>query len=281
MPAILEISTMVGCAMRCDYCPQTLHVKRYAKYNDSSDYFRMTLADFKKCLSTVPKEVEIMFAGMAEPWLNWHATDMVLYAHDEGHRVAVYTTTVGLSPNDVKRIKDIPFLHFCIHLPDAEGRMKLKIDHNYLLGLEAATEIPNHHFTIVGTLSPIIREIVGRDVVDDSPGLISRAGNLPDHVIGRNRGGAATLVPPPLMKTGKIRCSATEPGTLNHNVLLPNGDVVICCCDYNIEHIFGNLLVSDYASLFTSQEYQRVMKGLNENESMNITCRRCELSIPT
>lgn len=62
----LEISTVVGCKMNCDYCPQKVHVKTYT---DKTRETVMSLDNFKTILSTVPKECEIIFAGMAEPWL--------------------------------------------------------------------------------------------------------------------------------------------------------------------------------------------------------------------
>lgn len=263
----LEISTVVGCAMRCSYCPQKLHINKYAESN-SPDAFHLSLEDFKTCLSTVPKNVEILFAGMAEPWLNCEATEMVLHAHHEGHRVGVYTTTVGLPPTDIPRLAAIPFLHFCIHLPDAEGRMKLRVSTAYIDGLVAAMYIPNRHFTCIGPLHPTVRALLGStadNIKDDSPGLLSRAGNLPDRAIPR--------------KTGPLRCSATAPGLLDHNVLLPNGDVVLCCCDYRQEHILGNLLHSNYTSLTTSEEYQRIQRGLAGDTTIDLACRRCELAI--
>src|SRR5574343_287653 len=79
-------------------CPQRPHIASYARRVDyRAAKFSLSLADFKRCLMTVPTEVEIVFAGMAEPWLNQDTTEMVLHAAHLGHTVAVYTTTVGMS----------------------------------------------------------------------------------------------------------------------------------------------------------------------------------------
>ena len=222
----------------------------------------MTLAVFKRCLSTVPKDVEILFAGMAEPWLNPAATDMVVYAHEQGYRVGVYSTVSGhFCPADVQRMLDIPFLHFCIHLPDAGGMMKLKVDSAYLQNLKAAMAISNRHFTLIGKMRPLVLEVVGDQVKDDSPGLLSRAGNLKDRLISKKR--------------GPLQCSAAP--ELNHNVLLPNGDVVLCCCDYSLEQVLGNLTRVDYQSLFTGAKFTQIKHDLvHDSELM---CRRCELSV--
>ena len=60
------------------------------------------------------------------------------------------------------------------------------------------------------------------------------------------------------------------------NILLPNGDVVLCCNDYSQKHILGNLFSSDYESLFKSDEYIKVLKGLKD-DSLDILCRYCFL----
>lgn len=263
----LEISTVAGCIMNCGYCPQERHVRRYSERAGSGE-FRMSLDVFKACLKTVPPEVEILFAGMAEPWLNRETTAMLLHAHAMGHRVGVYTTTVGLPPGDVEKIRHIPFLHFCLHLPDADGQMSLSVTDRYLAGLRAAMTIPSCTFMVIGPLHPRVREVLGFDVQDGSHSLISRAGNLPAGVAVKN-------IPP---HKGEIRCSSTNPGSMDHNVLLPNGDVVLCCCDYNLDHVLGNLQRQTYAELFTSEPYLRVMRGWKD-ESIDVICRRCEIAV--
>jgi hypothetical protein len=45
-----------------------------------------------------------------------------------------------------------------------------------------------------------------------------------------------------------IKCSYTD--FYDHNVLLPNGDVYLCCMDYSLKHKLGNLLTTDYYDLF-------------------------------
>lgn len=224
----------------------------------------MTFADFKKMLSTVPKEVEIVFAGMAEPWLNKWCTDMVCYAFDNGYKVGVYTTTVGMSITDVIRIHDLPFNFFTLHLPDADGIMKVNVDKKYLQILTKVYEVLDCQTMVIGKLHPEVEEITG-PVQDGSPGLFSRAGNLKTLAINK--------------KKGVLQCSACGP-KIDHNVLLPNGDVLLCCMDYAQDHVIGNLLRMSYDDLFKTEEYNRVMAGLKD-ENSNILCRKCEVSSET
>jgi sulfatase maturation enzyme AslB (radical SAM superfamily) len=254
----LEISTVVGCRMKCDYCPQNLHIKTYtAKTKETV----MSLENYAHAISKVPTGVDIHFAGMAEPWLNPHATDMVLMAHEQGHKIQVYTTCYGMKLSDVERIKHIPFIYFCLHLPDADGIMKIEVTKDYLKVLSACLKMHNTTFTCIGKIHPEVERITGF-IEDSSKSLISRAGNI------------KTLAITP--KKGHLRCSSM-PDKMDHNVLLPNGDVLLCCCDYANRHVLGNLLKIDYESLFESEVYKEIQEGLKDDNS-KILCRTCEIA---
>lgn len=247
--------------MACSYCAQAVHVRQYAAPDRPTI---MPLSTFKRCLAKIPKDVEIMFAGMAEPWLNHAATDMLRHTVEQGYTVSVYTTTVGMSLATAAALRGITFRDFCIHLPDADGLMHLAVTDNYLAVLKAVmTAVPTHHYSVIGPLHPRVREVIGREVNNDLPGICSRAG----------------LVFPVPRKTGSLYCTACGP-RLDHNVLLPSGDVVLCCMQYDLRHVLGNLMTVDYADLFTGAEYQRVTRGLAGDMTVDLSCRTCELSAP-
>lgn len=250
--------------MQCSYCPQPLLISRYSK-REASTLRKMTFDTFKACLDKVPTYVEILFAGMAEPWINVACTKMLLYAWERGHPLAVYTTCSGMTLTDVDQFKNIPFIHFCIHLPDALGQMRMQVTNEYLEVVRMCKRtIDNSNFVVYGPLQADVKKFLGRDLPDSSLGLISRAGNLPSRAI----------VP----KTGPLHCPACGP-ELNHNILLPNGDVALCCMDYGLDHVIGNLVHQDYEDLFKSEAYQRAMRGLKD-DTIDIKCRHCEISRP-
>ena len=252
----LEISTVVGCKMACDYCPQKIHVNNYKGGRV------MTIEDYATCMAKVPSYVDIHFAGMAEPWLNTEATNMVLMAHEQGHRISVYTTLANVTVNDIDLIKHIDFIHFCLHLPDRDGVMKFNVTQNYLdVLLYAMMMIPKRNFVCIGKIHPLVELITGF-VPDSSNTLISRAGNI------------KTLSISP--KKGALKCSAMS-AKLDHNILLPNGEVLLCCMDYGQQHVLGNLLEIGYEDLFNSNEYHRIKSGLLD-ENIGILCRTCEIA---
>lgn len=254
--SILEVSLLSGCQVNCPYCAQGTYIR---ERNKRGGDLAMSLETFERCLSTVPKNVEIVFAGMAEPFLNLLAPAMMALAASNGHEVSVYSTLVGLDVTKVPELAKIEFKEFCIHVPDASGQMHVNLDEQYLATFAAACAmLPRRHFTCIGTPHPKLAPLLPR-LNDDSPGLLSRAGNVPGRAIPR--------------KTGRLK----ELPCMRHGVLLPNGEVALCCMDYALKEILGNLKTTPYTALYEGEAYRRIVRGLSD-EREDIICRHCEVA---
>jgi hypothetical protein len=94
--------------------------------------------------------------------------------------------------------------------------------------------------------------------------LSTRGGNL----AGKN------IFSPEKRNPGKITCARK----LRCTVLLPSGDVLLCCNDYGRQHILGNLFSVEYSALYQSEEFLKVEKGLTD-ESIEILCRHCDVDV--
>ncbi len=254
----IDITTNVGCSVRCAFCPQD---KLLPAYRDRGGTRQMTFAAFREMLRKIPPDTALDFSGMAEPWLNPDCTEMLLHAHERGYEVAAFTTTIGMDQADVARIQSIPFRRFVVHLPDTERYSKIEMSDAYLqiLANIVGSGIPNREFMTMGTLPREVAAVIGRRIKRTR--MMSRAGNL-------------TNVRAPERLAGPIRCRSCG-DSLDHNMLLPNGDVILCCMDYGLRHVLGNLLVSDYRELFESESFKRVQAGLDD-DSFDILCRYCE-----
>ena len=117
----MEITTVIACKVLCTFCPQELLIKEYSSINkiENINYGSpeiMTFEIFKTCLDKIPKSIPISFSGYAEPFLNSECAKMIVYAHDSGYKVQVYSTLVGLTLKDVDQFKHIPFILFQVHL---------------------------------------------------------------------------------------------------------------------------------------------------------------------
>lgn len=232
----------------------------------------MSFDNFKKCIDKVPRDVVICFSGFAEPWGNPECTKMLLYAYKKGFKVDVFTTAGGMDVSDVDLIKNIRFSRaFAVHLPDNKGYLKIVVDKKYLEVIDKLirSKIKRFGFEYIvlnpaqDDIHPQVRSIfenaqVPVDKFKKSP--LPRAGNIQiDEVPAREK-----------------VTDAIEPcPRFYRNILLPNGDVALCCCDWGLKHILGNLLVSGYNELFKSSEFMRLLKGL-EDSSSDILCRYCE-----
>jgi FkbM family methyltransferase len=258
-----SIDTKNGCVVDCVFCPQRTLQKSY-----KGERF-LSLENFQKAVDKIPEEIRITFAGFTEPWLNPKTTEMLLYAHEKGHPISVFTTGIGMDVYDIEKIKDIPFAGnpnggFVLHLPDQERKAKHPITDRYIKVIEKFGEVHSQiqNFTLMcmGTVHDSVRH-----VFPEAPTyqMWSRAGNL----LGES------MIKPELLNRKDeyksvyhgdqpMTCGCLE--KLYHNIMLPNGDVSLCCMDYGLEHILGNLLEQDYEEVIPE-----------DNTCFNL-CRFCE-----
>ncbi len=250
----LEFTTVSSCAVNCSYCPQGVLGDAYKGPR------HLRLREFRKVVDTLPVDVIIHFSGFVEPWLNPECTEMLEYALSLGRRVAVYTTTIGMAVvvDEARMVADLLTKHtdlvdhVCIHLPDVDGNMPRKPKPE---AIEAFRSVPRVEWMSMG--APV-----------EAPGAmnewnpIDRAGNLAGKQL------------PLVRHVGPIRCSYTP--TYEHNVMLPNGDVVLCCMDYQLRHPVGNLFRQSWDELHVERERIR-QANLTGGDTI---CRRCSGAEP-
>jgi len=98
---------------------------------------------------------------------------------------------------------------------------------------------------------------------------ISRAGSLDITAIGGQK-----LHHSPRNET-PLSCASTP--DYDHNVLLPNGDVVLCCMDYSLKHVIGNLFEQNYEDLFASAEMEKIRReNAVAGYSQCTICKSCD-----
>ena len=230
----LEITTLIGCPNKCEYCPQDVLLK---KYKGSK---LMSFEDFRKILENVPFNVQIDFSGFSEPFYNPESSRMMRYALERGYRTVLYTTLGGFNQQHADTLRGLHFNDLVFHIYkgidiDQYNRNKILFESNIHPANRVA--ILNSEYGIVNT--PVW----------------SRAGN----VFGT------------MPQKGKFRC-AFAGKLFDHNVVLPNGDVYLCCQDYALKHKIGNLFETYYYDLDRSS----IVKLSNQEES-DCICRRCEI----
>lgn len=248
--------------MQCTFCPQDKLVSNYPQ-----DAVRaLSLDNFKAIVAKLPAYVRIDFSGMSEPWASRLATDMLEHALTEKRNVAVYTTLQGM--RDPGRVADLLRRYasqveaVVVHLPDARGNMRgFKDSDQYRLALAVFRGIKGARFMTMAETS-----VAGSADMKWQP--LTRAGNLDLQAIE-----GQSIDVGPAHRT-PVTCSFTP--FYDQNVLLPNGDVVLCCMDYSVKHKLGNLLEDDYFDLFSSPALGKLQaENMQFGDSGGSLCRKC------
>lgn len=253
MQGHLEITTRIGCRLACTFCPQkTLNIA----YEDKK-HVLMSLSDFEKIIETVPTSIDIHFSGFAEPFLNKEAPFMLKYAVEKGHKVHVYSTLIGLMPEGAEILKNYKPALFRIHVADQKA-MKVQDDkwieaHELFL----TTGIVGSYMAMGDVTDQIDKYLRSKHISYEIPTMLSRGGNLD---IGVH------------YLEGNIACGMNR---WHQNVVLPNGDVYICCMDYGLTMPSGNLLKDPYNSIWDKAEKYKN----NINPPKDSICRRCEWAV--
>lgn len=268
---VAPITTKIGCPIQCKYCPQDALIKAYLKRNNP--IMELSFEAFKKMLERIPKTVIISFTGFVEPFANPECIDMLLYALDSGYIVRLFSTLYNVSIEDYERFKDYPNLKTLdIHLPDSNGNTRFSITESYRETLKYIVDNPPKYARLwtscLGVNSKTSSEI--RDI-------ISVMGNPINSVHG--------LVYDNRLSHGSARlrcnrdCSRIDNPKAGVGMILPNGDVVACTQDWELQNVIGNIFeVSDWSELMESDIRKKFREALDNPEIDNI-CTYCELAV--
>lgn len=270
----LELTTMIGCPLMCSFCPQKL---LKSSYSDDAKY--MSIDNLKVIVKKVPKNLEFQFSGMSEPWANPSCTDMLELVLHSGFNVSIYTTLYGMSRDDVTKVSELlsqfsPKINkFVIHVPDKNGNMKgFKLTDRWLFAFDVLSNKKVFENVEVMTMDsagvphPSIQQLISKTPAFSGH---TRAGSLDvEQITGQ-----------PISETPRNEFALTCRTTpfYDRNVLLPNGDVVLCCMDYGLEHVIGNLLQSNYNEILRGHRLKQIDKINTEAcFSKKSICKKCE-----
>jgi hypothetical protein len=268
----MELTTMIGCPLMCTFCPQD---NLRTQYGTSEKY--MSQVDLTKMLVKLPKNTRIDFSGMSEPWANPECTSMLEEVLYMGFNVAIYSTLYGMT--DPERVRKVLEEHpnqvevIMLHLPDANGNMKgwkNSEEWQRAAAIISHTNVPCRVGAMTmdrnGIVHPELQSMVGQ-----LAGWVghTRADSLNLEQIA---GQAISITP---HNKFSLTCRSTP--FYDRNVLLPDGSVVLCCMDYDLKHIIGNLLEQTYDEVMQGKPLQDLV-AINEVSEFNkcSICKSCE-----
>lgn len=263
----IEVTPVIGCKVNCQHCPQDLLISQYFR-NDRNRVAKMDIKTFKKCLDFFPKEYDISFGGMAEPFLNERFVEMLKIACEEGRHVSLYTTLVGATTADIEEILKLPLQFVVLHVADQKGYAHIPLTEDYyknldkLINAKKANGEPFVNMCNAQAEADIrVAKICGDYEIFTE--MTDRAGNLKNEELIHNE-----------IAKGKLSCGNLGQ-EMNNNILLPDGTVVLCCMDYGLKHILGNIFTNTFEEIMNGEEMRKVKEGMDGNEALDILCRNC------
>jgi len=209
----IEITTKIGCPVNClKYCPQEVLLRKYG-----TDKRFLDLPDFYKILSKIPTYVEIVFSGFCEPFANSKCLDMINFAFKRGYTVSLFTTLYGATETDVNQLLNFRFKTFCLHLPDGK-----------VMAVPSNPEYQSNVLAVLRNVKNVKTMSMTRQFKSNNRENVAR-----EITVNQRKFEFCYLISNPAP------------------VLLPNGDVYLCCNDFGLNHKVGNLLAPDcnYASV--------------------------------
>ena len=262
----IDLTLSIGCRLNCHYCPQKRLVSQYVN-NGSNPQDEMSMETFKKVLKNVRIGGSVCFSGMCEPFHNSHCIDMIEYAFQNGYKIMLFTTLMGVTDEIVDRLKKIDIMTLTIHIPDKERNSKFIIDNHYLHILQrVVTELRIDGFSCHGEIDDCVVPIVGTTAPVFTK-MMNRAGNLEYEDLETQYCDEALI------------CSAgavTDDEGAWVPEILPDGTVSLCCMDYGMDHILGNLEKQSWAEIRDGKRYNTVINAMREEPGKTtLLCRRC------
>jgi hypothetical protein len=255
MSRIVEVTTTDTCALKCDYCPQD---KLESAYQGPK---ALTLEMFRRCLDNMIPGDAIHFSGFVEPCLNPDILPLMELAIDRGHCVSLYTTGRGLDRAKAEKIAKMPLDKFVLHLPDAAGHL------GHVKGNTAILDILAGH---PRAQCMAMDHTPHKDVAHIWERLKQNRGAMHDRA-----GNVTTSLPVVSVRhKGPIQCSATA--QLDHPVLIPDGRLALCCCDYSLNHIVGDLSTTPLSEIMRGPAIAAIVE--KQRNGGDVICRSCSIA---
>jgi radical SAM protein with 4Fe4S-binding SPASM domain len=200
---------------------------------------------------------------------------MLQYSLEKGHRIAIFTTLVGMKEEDaditcglLRQYTD-KIHKICIHLPDAANHMPgWKKSKTWDYALEQFLALDREK-----SLLPFVwMTMDGQGRIH--PDVTSKHIPLTDSRFN-SRGGA--------LGDGKVKSPEINSPVVcgrsifyDRNSLLPNGDIALCAMDYGLKHILGNILLEEYQQIQEKKTIfaKNAMFGVDKS-----ICKYCEYAI--
>lgn len=280
----IEVTTKIGCSNACQYCPQKLLLDNYFKDNKNRKS-KLDLSEFQKMLKNIPEDIDICFNGFSDPYDNNDFWRILNYTCEQKRKVHLYTTFKNVTDIEVEMLRKLSINSFRIHIPDNENMMNISVNESYIRKLSnfERMNLLNVSYVCIGEPHSDIPELIKNKIKKEKVVQL-KAGNIDKDCIKSEKLKFHKNCDRIISAEEKVYCNFNSKYKEDENkrtnvekmVLLPDGSIVICCMDFGMEHVLGNLLDVSYNEILCSEEYTNIKESMNCNNDKTILCRRCE-----
>jgi len=288
-PKVIDIELTNACNLKCPLCPTTNLMKRKIGF--------ISLENFKKIVDQLPKQVKTITLGYAgEMTLNQEFPKMISYARKKGFNVDLFTNGTCKRTKEIIESKPTNILYamdgasketqesyrigskFEEVLENLKNLVKIKKEFGYTepkIILQFIVMKNNQH-----ELKEIIKlaKEIGVDQLDLKPvSLYEDMFNkdkkeLFDSYLPQNTDITRYKIEKKLKINKPIICPAVFSSLIYYN-----GDVSICCYDYDGIHKLGNVFEEDFKTIWKSKKYKNIRKMIIKKDLT--LCKKCTMGI--
>ena len=246
----VEMTLTSACPMMCSYCPQSNYIKSYKSLKPSGK--DMSFEDYKIILKNIDIIGYIAFTGFTEPIRNKNWYEMIKYTIDEGYRAVLNTTLFKATSQDIDKMVSLE-IPINIHITDSKQDIPIETYEEFIKKYKGRISI--NYFSEKGhdTAKKLSSSAY-------KPRLHDRGGNV-----------SSDNAPQTQVIKGPVTCSTKRQYS---NVVVPNGDVSVCCSDFGLEHVLGNLLTTKLSEIHKSKKMQKFNNKMLEGDEEFI-CNKC------
>jgi hypothetical protein len=278
----LNVTTTSGCRGKCVYCPQD----RYQTAMSERPRY-LTAGEFRSIVPMLEgTRFETMsFGGFSEPFDNPEIVELLTVAHELEcvDELVVYSNGEAMTPATMRALAHVRFGTVDISChgfdPETYRRTRSFIDpaavrENVLFLLENRSNIANLTVSVSGpfgskeSLDELAELCTAAGATLFRRDLHSRAGLLR---LGRSEGTS---------KRGAFRCAKFD---FEKPVLVPGGDLSLCCQDFALQYVIGNLHHRPFAELMTESPLRtHVLEvAAGRRYDPELACYQCVFCVPT
>ncbi len=257
MDKILKIEITDYCNARCVFC----------NYNKTNTH--MALSDIVSIVNKCPEILRVEPQHLGEPLMHPDFLDIIRFLKNKGKKIAFHTNASLLKGDLAEGIAEVApeLIRFSVESDNKEDYESLRIGLNWEevlgnIGRFQAIKKDTTHTQVV-----MLRTPENADRIDKIgrfwAGIVNSVTTAQELPHGRNLKGRLRAKP---LKCWKIESMLT---------IKVNGDIVICCEDWNSEYVIGNVK-EGIKNAINSEKAKDLTDQLSKGKPLSI-CETCSV----